>query len=169
MLTLRGQRNFWCHREKHDWVIDSIMLTGRATSLCNSCPYISKVPSIQSFYIFLFPVARNQPLGTFVCEVIGKTVKPWVSTKGSKPLILRGVSNFPTDKQVPFSVTSCLQRRVWSVTFGRAQPLHSCPVVCNPTECSQSGSSVHGILQARILEWVAMISSRGSSCNLIWS
>ena len=33
----------------------------------------------------------------------------------------------------------------------------------NPTDCSLLGSSVHGILQARILEWVAMPSPRGSS------
>ena len=32
-----------------------------------------------------------------------------------------------------------------------------------PLDCSLLGSSVHGILQARILEWVAMLSSRGSS------
>ena len=31
-----------------------------------------------------------------------------------------------------------------------------CPTLCNPMDCSPPGSSVHGILQARILEWVAM-------------
>ena len=39
----------------------------------------------------------------------------------------------------------------------------SYPTLCNPMDCSPPGSSVHGILQARILEWVAMPSSRGSS------
>ena len=39
------------------------------------------------------------------------------------------------------------------------KPLQSCPTLCNSTDCSPSGSSVHGILQARILEWVAMSSS----------
>ena len=34
----------------------------------------------------------------------------------------------------------------------------SCPALCNPMDCSLAGSSVHGILQARILEWVAFIS-----------
>ena len=34
-----------------------------------------------------------------------------------------------------------------------------CPIICDPMNCSLSGSSAHGILQARILEWVA-ISSR---------
>ena len=39
----------------------------------------------------------------------------------------------------------------------------SCLPPCDPMDCSPPGSSVHGILQARILEWVAMPSSRGSS------
>ena len=44
-----------------------------------------------------------------------------------------------------------------------AKSLQSCPTLCSPLGCSLPGSSVHGILQARILEWVAMPSSRGSS------
>ena len=44
-----------------------------------------------------------------------------------------------------------------------AQLLQSCPTLCSPMGCSLPGSSVHGILQARILEWVAMPFSRGSS------
>ena len=39
----------------------------------------------------------------------------------------------------------------------------SCTTPCNPLDCSPPGSSIHGILQARLLEWVAMPSSRGSS------
>ena len=35
--------------------------------------------------------------------------------------------------------------------------------LCDPMDCSAPGSSVHGILQARILEWVAMLSSKASS------
>ena len=38
-----------------------------------------------------------------------------------------------------------------------------CLTLCDPMDYSPPGSSVHGILQARILEWVAMPSSRGSS------
>ena len=56
---------------------------------------------------------------------------------------------------------------IWSLplpafgaTYMRAQ---SCPTLCDPMDCSPSGSSVYGILQARILEWVAMPYSRGSS------
>ena len=39
----------------------------------------------------------------------------------------------------------------------------SCPTLCDPVDCSPPGSSVHGILQARILEWVAISFSKGSS------
>ena len=39
----------------------------------------------------------------------------------------------------------------------------SCLTLCNPRDCSPAGSSVHGILQARILEWDATPSSRGLS------
>ena len=38
----------------------------------------------------------------------------------------------------------------------------SCPALCDPKDCSLPGSSVHGILQSRILEWVDLPSSRGS-------
>ena len=38
-----------------------------------------------------------------------------------------------------------------------------CLTLCNPMDCSLPGSSVHGILQARILEWVAILFSKGSS------
>ena len=44
-----------------------------------------------------------------------------------------------------------------------AKSLQSCLTLCDPMNGSPPGSSVHGILQARILEWVAMLSSRGSS------
>ena len=43
-----------------------------------------------------------------------------------------------------------------------AKSLQSCPTLCDPIECNSPGSSVHRILQARIMDWVAM-SSRGSS------
>ena len=38
-----------------------------------------------------------------------------------------------------------------------------CLILCNPMDCSPPGSSVHGVLQARILDWVAIFYSRGSS------
>ena len=44
-----------------------------------------------------------------------------------------------------------------------AKSLQSCPIFCDPMDWSLPDSTVHGILQARLLEWIAMPSSRGSS------
>ena len=44
-----------------------------------------------------------------------------------------------------------------------------CPPLCNPMDCSPPGSSVHEILQARILEWVAILFARGSSWPSAWT
>ena len=52
--------------------------------------------------------------------------------------------------------------------YMRAQLLQSWPTLWDPMDCNPPGSSVHGILQARILEWVAMSSSRGSSWCRDW-
>ena len=48
----------------------------------------------------------------------------------------------------------------------RAKLLQSCPALCDPMGCSLPGSSDHGILQARILEWVAIPFSR---IGVYWS
>ena len=45
----------------------------------------------------------------------------------------------------------------------------SCPTLCDLVYCSLPGSSVHGILQARILEWVAIFFSRRSSQPKDWT
>ena len=45
----------------------------------------------------------------------------------------------------------------------------NCLTLCDPMECSPPDSSVHGILQVRILEWIAMSSSRGSSWPTDWT
>ena len=47
--------------------------------------------------------------------------------------------------------------------------LQSCPTLCNAMDRNPPGASVHGILQARTLEWVAVPSSRGSSWPRDWS
>ena len=45
----------------------------------------------------------------------------------------------------------------------------SCPTLCNPMDCSLPGSSIHGIFQAKILEWVVISFSRGSFQPRDWS
>ena len=50
-----------------------------------------------------------------------------------------------------------------------AKLLQLYPTLCDPLDCSSPGSCVHGILQTRILEWVAMPSSKGSSQPRDWT
>ena len=50
-----------------------------------------------------------------------------------------------------------LQRLKWS------EVAQSCPTLCDPTDCSLPLSSIHGIFQAGVLEWVAISFSKGSS------
>ena len=50
----------------------------------------------------------------------------------------------------------------WAAVYGVAQ---LCPTLCDSVDCSLAGSSVHGISQARILEWEAVPFSRGSLCQ----
>ena len=81
-------------------------------------------------------------------------------------------SSQPRD-QTQVSYVSCISRQVLyheghlrsRVGFfcRQAKLLQSYRTLCDPTDCSLPGSSVHGILQVRILEWVAVPFSRGSS------
>ena len=54
-----------------------------------------------------------------------------------------------------------MKRHAISWISASAESLQVCPTLCNPMDCSPQGSSVRKILQARIMEWVAMLFSRG--------
>ena len=73
---------------------------------------------------------------------------------------------------IPTQMSLDLWAKKETVKYLKTYPSFACPrakslqpylTLCNPMDCSPPGSSLHGILQARILEWVAMPSSRGSS------
>ena len=52
----------------------------------------------------------------------------------------------------------------WALSKGKESEMaQSSPTFCNPIDCSLPGSSVHGIFQAVVLEWIAISFSRGSS------
>ena len=53
--------------------------------------------------------------------------------------------------------------KLFNVSEWVSEIAQSCPTLCDPVDCSLPGSSVHGILQARTLEWVTISFSRGSS------
>ena len=58
---------------------------------------------------------------------------------------------------------TCEGDRILEPAIYKGRWLQSCPTLCGPMEQSLPGSCVHGILQVRILEWIVMPSSRGSS------
>ena len=65
-------------------------------------------------------------------------------------------------------VTSCLLGSSYKTPFSiklslnSTKSLQSCLILCNPMDCILPGPSIHGIFQARILEWIVMPSSRRS-------
>ena len=51
-------------------------------------------------------------------------------------------------------------RLFWYESESENEVAQSCPTLCDPMDCSPPGFSIHGILQARILEWIAIPFSR---------
>ena len=76
--------------------------------------------------------------------------------------------NSPRIKWLYFSSSLCL---VWSVAAAAAaaKSLQLCPTLCDPIDGSPPGSPVPGILQARILEWVAISFSSASESEVTQS
>ena len=54
----------------------------------------------------------------------------------------------------------CPSADEWRKTWYIREVTQSCPTLCDPTDCSLPGFSVHGIFQARVLEWVAISFSK---------
>ena len=85
------------------------------------------------------------------------------------------IGNISVFLGVPFVVLTAgrevLFYMLWTDSLKRDGGLvtESCPTLCDPKDCSLSGSSVLGILQAIILEWVAISYSRGSSQPRDWT
>ena len=98
------------------------------------CPYVHSWGTLTLFQGFISHLGICAD-GIHILKVILPT---------SSGLQIQGL--FLWDASVVFC---CLVSRVW--------------LFCNPMDCSPPGSSLHGVLQARILEWFAMPCSRGSS------
>ena len=65
-------------------------------------------------------------------------------------------------------ISLLLENSYWGMCM-HAKSLQSCLTLCDPMDYSLPGSSVHGILQARILEWIAISFSRGCSWPRDWT
>ena len=85
----------------------------------------------------------------------------WV---GLKVINRRHLCSFPYHSEITRFLEALCQTEGWKPNIHRVcEVAQSCPTLCNPVDYSLPSSSVHGILQARILEWVAISFSRGSS------
>ena len=65
-----------------------------------------------------------------------------------------------------------IQFIAWAPTcpqWQESEVAQSCLTFCNPVDCSLPGSSIHGIFQVRILEWVTISFSRRSSWPRVWT
>ena len=111
--------------------------------------------SIDCFASFL----NTFPDETFVCQVFYHRLKKKITKIFTVSLeIQKWEHHQRVKKKIHRDVL--ILRFQSKILHVRAQSLQSCPTLCNPMDCSPSDSSVHGILQARILEWVARPSSR---------
>ena len=142
---------------------NSLNLMFRVCSAAQSCPT-------------LWDPEDCSPPSSSVCGILQPRVLEWVAMSFSR------ASSRPRD-QIRVSCVS------WTAGFLTTEPLGKpyknqtdrrsqipevkvsqlCPTLCDPRACSPPDSSVHGILQARILEWVAIPFSRDSSWPRNWT
>ena len=106
------------------------------------------MPKNWCFWIMVWEKTCESPLDC-------KEVQP-INPKGNEPWIFFGKTDAEAKAPIlwPPDVKSCVLC---------AKLLQSCLTLCDPVNYSPQGSSVHRILQARILEWVAVSFSRKSS------
>ena len=102
----------------------------------------------------------NSPLATcfkngnvYVPKLLSRSIPPSPSPAASPSLFSMSVSLF----------LPCEWAHQYHFPFCCHLVAESCPTFCDPVDYSLPGSSVHGISQARRLEWVAISISRGSS------
>ena len=116
-------------------------------------PLKVKVKSAQSCLTLCDPVDCSPP-GSSVHGILQARILEWVAISFSR------VSSQPMDQtQVSHIAARCFN--LWAtrealIRIAAAKSLQSCPTLCDPMDCSLPGSSVHGIFQTRVLEWVAI-------------
>ena len=90
-----------------------------------------------------------------------KTQTNWMDTKQVPYIFCLQETHLKPSDTYRLKVGS--EKRYSMQSEGESEAAQSCLTLCDPMDYSLPGSSVHGILQARILEWVAISFSRGSS------
>ena len=110
-------------------------------------------------YLNIVKDIYNKPIANII--LTGKKLKVFPLNSGRRQGFLFSLLLFNTVLEV--LARAIRQGKELKFKLVLAKSLQSCLTLCDSMDCSLPGSSVHGILQARILEWVAMPSSRESS------
>ena len=101
---------------------------------------------------------------SFRCDLaVQRTLRSLLQKHSSKASILWSSAFFMVQISHPYMTTVKTITLIMYNVEGEGEVTQSCPTLCDPMDCSPPGSSVHGIFQARVLEWVAISFSRGSS------
>ena len=118
----------------------------------------------------MFPINRKQ------CVWITKLIRlnfyisgMWYQCPSLKALIVGTVIDKACQIYSTYLANVSLSLILTWILCVCAKSLHLCPTLSYPMDCSPPGSSVSGILQARIPEWVSMPSSRESSWPRDWT
>ena len=94
---------------------------------------------------------------------MGKTRDLFKKTRDTKGTFYAKLDTIKDRNGMDLTEAEHIKKGWQEYTESESEVTQSCPTLCDPVDSSLPGSSVHEILQARILEWVAISFSRGSS------
>ena len=122
-------------------------------------PYLgrSEVLIAQSCSTLCDPMVCSPP-GSSVHGIFQTRILEWVAIPSPRDLPNSGIKPASPALASSFFTTEPLEKPILSGVPAAAKSLQSCPTLCDPTDGSPPGSAIPGILQARTLEWVEMIS-----------
>ena len=146
---------------------------------CSVASAAAAAKSLQSCPTLCDPI-DGSPAGSLVPGILQARTLEWVAISFSNAwkwkVKVKSLSHvrllatpWTAAYQAPLSMGFSRQEYWSGVHCLLPQLLQSCPILCSPVDCSPPSSSVHGILLARILEWIVMPSSWGFSQPREWT
>ena len=124
---------------------------------CCCCFSCKRLPAMQETWVR--SLGREDPLEKEMAT--HSSIPAWRIPRTEEPGRLQSTGS----QTVRHDWATSLKRRIES----ESEVAQSCPTFSDPMDCSLPGSSIHGIFQARVLEWVAVSFSRGSSRLRDWT
>ena len=119
------------------------------------------------------------PMDNTACGILQARILEWVAIPFSKGFSHPRVTQVSCTAGRFFIIWATKEAKRWLgddmgillllVILGTVLGTQSCLTLCDSIDCSQPGFSVHGILQARVLDWIAIPSSRGNFQPSDWT